>query len=199
MSDQRLTKGGRTRERVLETAAQLFQCQGYAATGINQIVAASGQPKGSLYFHFPGGKQEIAAEAARQSADTVSELIEAVFAASPTPVEALTTICTAFANQLRATDYQQGCPLTPLATSITPGSDTLQEVCARAYDDWMVRLRAGLEGYGVPTAAAGSLASLLLSAIEGAILLSRTARNTDALDQLPQSLLPLLQRPVGAG
>ncbi|WP_339745850.1 TetR/AcrR family transcriptional regulator [uncultured Maricaulis sp.] len=195
MSDQTLTKGGRTRERVLETAAQLFQCQGYAATGINQIVTASGQPRGSLYFHFPGGKQEIATEAARQSADTVSALIEVVFATSPTPIEALTTICTAFADQLRATDFQQGCPLTPLATSITPESGALQGVCAQAYDNWMARLRGGLEGYGMPAAVTGSLASLLLSAIEGAILLSRTCRNTDALDQLPQSLLPLLQRP----
>jgi TetR/AcrR family transcriptional regulator, lmrAB and yxaGH operons repressor len=198
MSDQKLTKGARTRERVLESAAQLFQCQGYAATGINQIIAASGQPRGSLYFHFPGGKQEIAVEAAKQSSGMILVLIDAVFADSPTPVSALRTICTAFADQLRATDYEQGCPLTPLATSITGQDGVLQDVCARAYDSWRDRLRAGLEGYGVSAAAAGSLASLLLSAIEGAILLSRTCRNTDALDQLPQSLLPLLQRPDGA-
>ena len=199
MTDQRLTKGARTRERVLESAAQLFQCQGYAATGISQIIAASGQPRGSLYFHFPGGKQEIAVAAARQSSDMISTLIDAVFESSPTLIAALTTICAAFADQLRATHYEQGCPLTPLATSITGEDSGLQAVCAQAYSGWMARLQAGLKAHGVPAGAAGPLASLLLSAVEGAILLSRTCRNTEALDLLPHSLLPLLQRPDRAG
>jgi len=192
MIDQRRSKGAKTRKKVLESAAHLFQQQGYAATSINQIISTSGQPKGSLYFHFPGGKQEIAAAAAAQSSEIILALIKEVFATSETLREAIEAVATAFSNQLQASNYCDGCPISPLATSSTGEVTVLQQSCAGAFDEWLAAIEAGLSAHGITTSECSSLASLILSSVEGAILLSQARHNTDALDGLPTSLAPLL-------
>lgn len=192
MIDQRRSKGAKTREKVLKSAAQLFQQQGYAATSISQIISRSGQPKGSLYFHFSGGKQEIAAAAAVQSSALILALIKEVFATSETLHEAIQAIATAFSNQLQASDYRDGCPISPLATGSTGEVSVLQQSCANAFDEWLAAINAGLRAHGTASAECVALASLILSSVEGAILLSQVRRNTDALDSLPTSLAPLL-------
>lgn len=192
MIDQRRSKGAKTREKVLESAAQLLQQQGYAATSINQIISKSGQPKGSLYFHFPGGKQEIAAAAAVRSSDLILVLINEVFVTSATLREVIEQIAKAYSDQLRASDYRDGCPISPLATSGMGEVPMLQQSCASAFDDWLAAIEAGLRKRGVANSKCSALASLILSSIEGAILLSQARRNTDALDSLPGSLAPLL-------
>lgn len=192
MIDQRRSKGAKTREKVLESAAQLLQQQGYAATSINQIISKSGQPKGSLYFHFPGGKQEIAAAAAVRSSDLILVLINEVFVTSATLREVIEGITKAYSDQLRASDYRDGCPISPLATSSMGEVPMLQQSCANAFDDWLAAIEAGLRKRGVAHSKCSALASLILSSIEGAILLSQARRNTDALDSLPMSLAPLL-------
>ena len=65
-----------TRQRMLDTAADLFQSQGYHATGLTQLTTAGGAPKGSLYFHFPGGKEQLAAEAVQLSSERTGALLE---------------------------------------------------------------------------------------------------------------------------
>ena len=64
-----------TRDQIIDTASALLERQGYAATGLNQIVRESGAPKGSLYHYFPGGKDEIAVESLQQGAQAVAERI----------------------------------------------------------------------------------------------------------------------------
>ncbi len=193
MIKQPASKGTKTRLAVLEGAARLFQRQGYAATSMNQIVSESGQPKGSLYFHFPGGKLEIAAAAALESSKTVAAQIEAVFTHATSPDEATTIICAAFANQLKASDYLEGCPISPLATSAGEEASSLRKLCADAYNDWLGTIAMGLQDYGITNERSAALASLILSSVEGAILLSQARHNTRALDLLPASLAPLFR------
>lgn len=193
MIDQRRSKGAKTRTKVIESAALLFQQQGYAATSISQIVSRSGQPKGSLYFHFPGGKQEIAAAAAVQSSEFILALIKEVFVSSKTLCEAIAEITKAFSNQLQASDYRDGCPISPLATSSTGEVSVLRESCASAFDEWLSAIEAGLRVHGIADTKCSALALLILSSVEGAILLSQARHNMDALDSLPASLAPLLE------
>src|SRR5579863_6493114 len=72
-----------TRQRILETSAELFRRQGYSATGVKQIVTAAQAPFGSLYHFFPGGKEELGAEAIRTSGALYELLIPAVFDHAP--------------------------------------------------------------------------------------------------------------------
>ena len=72
-----------TRERIVDASAELMRLQGYNATGIKQIVAAAKAPFGSIYHHFPGGKEQLGAEAVRASGKLYEDLIPAVFDPAP--------------------------------------------------------------------------------------------------------------------
>ena len=63
------SNGRASREAFVEATGELLRRQGYAATGLNEIVARSGAPRGSLYFHFPGGKQELALAAMERTGE----------------------------------------------------------------------------------------------------------------------------------
>lgn len=190
--DQRLKKGAKTRQAIVDAAAELFRRQGYDGTSISNIISQSRQPRGSLYFHFPNGKNEIAHEALTKSADDLGEMLEAVFAASATLPEAVEAICAGFAAQLEASDFQDGCPVSPFATSVDAEQANLRGACGNAYDDWLAATEVALEKYGFEKSRRSGLALVLLSAIEGALLLAKASGTTRALDELPSGLAPLM-------
>jgi len=192
IQDQRLAKGAKTRQAIVDAAAELFRRQGYAGTSISNIIAQSRQPRGSLYFHFPDGKQEIAHEALTQSADELGDLLEAVFAQSATLPDAIEAICAGFAAQLKASDFQDGCPVSPFATSMDAEQSSLRSACGAAYDNWLAMTETGLEKYGIDPSRRTGLALVLLSSIEGALLLAKAGASTRALDELPAALAPLI-------
>src|SRR5687768_11075928 len=89
-----------SRERLIDTAAQLMWQQGYHATGLNQIVQESGAPKGSLYFHFPGGKEQLCVEALKTAGRRITEGLEKSFVRTTDPAAALRGFVTVFARRL---------------------------------------------------------------------------------------------------
>src|SRR4051812_44388104 len=106
-----MTPRGETRERVLRTAGDLFQRQGDHGTGLNQVLAESGAPKGSLYFHFPDGKEQLASESVALSGRAVGEeLAEAVLAA-PDGRAGLAALSEHFARNLVESGFSKGCPV----------------------------------------------------------------------------------------
>src|ERR1700716_2114518 len=94
--------GGRaevsSRDAFIRATGKLLRRQGYDATGVNEIVARSGAPKGSLYFHFPGGKEELALEAMRREGAQLRGSIAAVMRSSEDPGEALGRLIDALAG-----------------------------------------------------------------------------------------------------
>ena len=78
-----------TRDRLIRTTSRLLRKQGYAATGLNQVMAEAEAPKGSMYFHFPGGKEELAAAALDRFSGRVRDLMAESLAASGASREAL--------------------------------------------------------------------------------------------------------------
>src|SRR3954470_2455016 len=95
-----MAKHGETRERLLRTAATLFRSQGYHGTGLNQVLAEGGAPKGSLYFHFPGGKEQLAVEAVELGGRQVCETITGLLAAAADPVSGVDSVVAALADDL---------------------------------------------------------------------------------------------------
>ena len=107
---QGLREAARARRSSRRTG-RLLRRQGYAATGLNEIVSRSGAPEGSLYFHFPGGKEELAASAMERTGEELRGAIAAVIAAMPSASASLSALIDALGAGLEASGYRDGCPI----------------------------------------------------------------------------------------
>jgi TetR/AcrR family transcriptional repressor of lmrAB and yxaGH operons len=182
-----------SRARFVETTAQLLQRQGYHATGLKQIIAESGAPRGSLYFHFPGGKLELATEALRTSGETMRELLTLIVESAPTPADAIRAVMAALAAQLEASEFQQGCPMATVALEAAGLEPELRQVCSGAYREWVKLIEARLLQDGVPAQRVESLANLVLSTVEGALLLARVHGDTGPVISAGEELARLYE------
>lgn len=186
------TKGERTRDRMLATTAELLRCQGYHATGLLQILEQSRTPKGSLYFHFPGGKDELAAAAPRQAASSWRAVLSAVLSATPGDLAGdLARVCDLLAAELESSGYTHGCPLATVTLETAADNPALRGVAAEQYRGWEALISERLCAEGMPAERADAVATLVLSSIEGALLLSRAYHDTAPLERVA-ALLPRL-------
>jgi len=178
-----------TRQRMLDSAAELFHKQGYHATGLNQLVAAGGAPKGSLYFHFPGGKEQLAAEAIQQSAERLCDTLRTVVANSPDVITGIENVVDALATSLDESDFQRGCPLATVALDASGESETIRQACADGYTSWHTLIAGALN-----SEKAGELATIVLAAVEGGLLLAKTLHDTAPLRAIAPHLRATLER-----
>jgi TetR/AcrR family transcriptional regulator, lmrAB and yxaGH operons repressor len=192
-----------SREQMLRAAAALFQERGYAATSFHDVIARSGAPRGSIYHHFPGGKEQLAAEALRWYAGRTSAAL-ADATARGTAVEAVAGFVAASSDGLRRTDFRAGCPIAGVALDLAGPDQPLHAVVAAALADWRRVLAYAFERDGAAPSAARRLAALAVAAVEGALLLARADRDTRPLDDVGRELIVHLssalagsQRPSG--
>jgi AcrR family transcriptional regulator len=166
---------------MVRAAVELFRERGYAATSFGDVLARSGAPRGSIYHHFPGGKEELAAEALRRfTAASVRALRAAVDNGSA--VDAVRAFITASRDALVASDYRQSCPIAGVALDLMPADSALSGHVTEAFTRWREVLRDALTRDGVPAARAASLAALVVASAEGALLLGRADRSPAPVD-----------------
>ncbi len=138
-----------TRTRIVEASAELLARQGYNATGVKQIVTAAQAPFGSLYHFFPGGKEQLGAEAIRVSGAVYEQLIEAVFDPAPDPVTGVQLFFAGAAAHLEETDYADACPIATVALEISSVSEQMRVACAEVFESWIAAGSKRLERAGV--------------------------------------------------
>jgi AcrR family transcriptional regulator len=173
---------GDTKERILDITAELFRRYGYTGTGMKQIVAEAHAPFGSLYHFFPGGKEELGVEVIRRSGQMYGELFEAMMAAAPDLVAGVSDFFAGAAEVLRQTDYADACPIATVALEVASTSEPLRQATAEVFESWTRAVSARLCEGGVAPADARDLAILMINLLEGAFILSRAARTTEALE-----------------
>jgi TetR/AcrR family transcriptional repressor of lmrAB and yxaGH operons len=176
-------KGEVSRAKLVSAAGDLLRRQGYHATGLAEIVAESGAPRGSLYFYFPGGKEELACEALAASGTAWRERLDRVIAEAADPGAAAEAVCRVLADDLVASNFREGCPLATVALEAAASSETVRRTCAAQFDGWEKLIADKLVSEGVPQNAADAAATFVLSAVEGATLLSRVRRDPAPLVQ----------------
>ncbi|MFF5992928.1 TetR/AcrR family transcriptional regulator [Prauserella flavalba] len=169
-----------TRDRMLSTAAELFHTQGYHATGLNQLLSAGGAPKGSLYFHFPGGKEQLAAEALAISGGRLHDVLRQTLETADGPGAAIETLIGHLAETLAASEFRRGCPLSTVALDAAD-SEPIRRACAEGFGSWQAVFEDALTGAGIAARRAGELATVVLAAVEGALLLAKTRHDTAPL------------------
>lgn len=187
-----------TRERIVEASAELFRRQGYAATGVKQIVTAARAPFGSLYHHFPGGKEQLGAEAVRASGALYELLIPAVFDPAPDLPSAVTAFFAGAAEHLADTDYADACPIATVALEVSSVSETMREACADVFESWIAAGMARFTAAGLDEAEARALVIGMIGALEGAFVLARATRSTEALHLAGEQTARVVQRALSA-
>ncbi|MEU6645237.1 TetR/AcrR family transcriptional regulator [Saccharomonospora sp. NPDC046836] len=183
-----------TRARMLDKAATLFHAQGYHATGLNQLLSEGGLPKGSLYFHFPGGKEQLAVEALAISGGHVCQLLRETLAAAPDPASALRTAIDELGRVLTESDYRQGCPLSTVALDAAADSEPIRLACAEGFGSWQAVIEEALTGAGLDAKKAASLATVTVSSVTGALILARTQRDLAPLHAVANHLCATLDK-----
>jgi TetR/AcrR family transcriptional repressor of lmrAB and yxaGH operons len=183
-----------SRDRFLDATADLLRRRGYHGTGLNDVVAASGAPKGSLYFHFPGGKEALAAEATERASRQFGLGIQAALDRGSSPPDTIRRLARGMAAGLDSSNYECGCPIATVALEAAATSDALAAACDGAFSDWTARLAAWLESAGgLPAEEARDTASLVLASLEGALILSRARRDPAPLHTVGDRLATLLE------
>jgi TetR/AcrR family transcriptional repressor of lmrAB and yxaGH operons len=175
------------------TTAKLLRRQGYFGTGLNQIVAEAEAPKGSIYFHFPGGKEQLAAEAIAASADYLDAGMAACERA--TTAESLDTYIDEAAKWLERTDFAEGCPIATVALEVGTSSAVIGRACAEALERLLRRVTGWLEGDGFDRATARQRAQLVYSALEGTLVFAKAQRSIEPLAMLRTMVPELIGSP----
>lgn len=137
-----------TRDLLVDAAADLLQRKGYAGTGVSEVLSASATTKGSLYFHFPGGKEELAGEALRRRGEAMAAFIRHLLESSPDAATAISAFAAALAARLSDSDYERGCALATATLDAATESEVIRGACADGYNSWLALLAQRLEADG---------------------------------------------------
>jgi TetR/AcrR family transcriptional repressor of lmrAB and yxaGH operons len=183
-----MAKASDSKGKTLAAAARLFRQQGYHGTALHDILAAGGSPRGSLYFHFPGGKEEIGETALTLAGDAVRQAIAHAAETSETAELFLTRIARGMASDLEKSDFREGCPIATTALETSAQSEALGVATRGAFKSWENEIKRGLERFGMGSEQADLVATLVLSQLEGALLLARTYRSLAPMQRAEQAL-----------
>jgi AcrR family transcriptional regulator len=186
-----------TRDRIMEATAELFRRHGYTGTGLKQIVTAASAPFGSVYHHFPGGKEQLGAEVVRASGAMYFELFEMIMDASPDVISGVENFFAGAAETLRQTDYADACPIATVALEVAGTNEPLREATAGVFESWFEGATARFAAAGVGEERARALAISILCSLEGAFVFCRATRSTEALEVAGASAVAEVRAAVG--
>ena len=187
-----------TRERLVTATTELFRRQGDHGTSLAQVTGAAGAPTGSLYHHFPGGKNELTAAVLDTSGAAYRLLFEAIWDEAPGPAEAVSAFFDGAAEVLEATDFIDPCPIGSVAREVASTNDELRLVAHAVFTSWVASATERLVAAGLDADTAADLAVALVAAVEGGFVLARTACDGEVLRRTGRRMRSLVEADLAA-
>ena len=178
-----------SRSRMIHAAAELFRQRGYHATTFSDVVRESGAPRGSTYFHFPGGKQELAREAIARAGDEVEEMVDEAARHADDPASLVRAMAQILTSRLERSGYQSGCAIATMVLELAPRDEEFSAGFDSVFARWRAALVTRFEPLGIAPGRAAAIADLTISAFEGAAVLSRAARSTEPFNTTVEALI----------
>jgi len=169
-----MAKPSSAREDLIEAAVELFRARGYEGVGVAELLQRSGAPRGSLYFHFPGGKEQIGAEVVARVGAHVCERFKQLRESSPNLDRYIDQVFKATAKEVRDREYEASCPMAAIASGFSAENVKLQAAVKEAFASWEREMALAAQQCGDMSAKDATLfASAFLTSMEGAFVVSK--------------------------
>lgn len=183
-----------TRERMVISAALLIRERGARATSLDAVLEHSGAPRGSIYHHFPGGREQLLREVVEYAGRYVERRLEQ----GDDPLAALDALFDEYCESLVASDFRAGCPVVAVAVESREDGHDLRDDAQAAFERWRRALAHGLNAAGVDSERAGELAVTTIASFEGALVLARAYRDLKPLELVRRETRELVQAELEA-
>ncbi len=170
-----------TKDRILYAAAELFRRKGYSGTGLKEVSVQAQAPFGSLYHHFPGGKEDLGEHVIRVSGVFFLHLFVHIADEAPDVGTAVEAFFRGAGETLEATDFQDACPIAVIALEVASTNETLRDATADVFESWLDEAAGRFAAAGATKPAARELALCMVASLEGAFLLCRALRSTEPM------------------
>ena len=186
------------RERMVFSAAQLIRRDGVASTGMREVAVEAGAPRGSLQHYFPGGKTQLVDEAVGWAGGYAADRVARFLASlpEPTPSGLFAAMVRQWTDEYEAAGFAGGCPVAAATVDCAESVPSTRKAASAAFATWTGAVARALTGMGVPEERTGALATLMISSLEGAILLARAEQDVRALTTVARELGPVLDAAV---
>jgi TetR/AcrR family transcriptional repressor of lmrAB and yxaGH operons len=168
-----MAKVSSAREGLIEAAVELFRARGYEGVGVAELLEKSGAPRGSLYFHFPGGKEEIGIEAVKRVGENVNAQFAALNATGCSLDFYIDQVFKTTAKGIKDRDYKASCPIAAIAAEMGNSNPKLRETVRIVFAGWEKEMADAARARGVSAKNATAFASAMLASIEGAMVVSK--------------------------
>jgi TetR/AcrR family transcriptional repressor of lmrAB and yxaGH operons len=169
---------------MIEGAKELIRKNGFGATSFRDVWEYTNTPRGSVYFLFPGGKEELGLEVLSSVGQRLVDLSHAVGAKTRTPQTFIRAMANAIADEVEQSDFQDGCAIMNIASETSSASAALRLASADAFQNWAKALVEEFELKGVRHDLAVRAADVLVSSIEGARVIAKTLRDRTPLERV---------------
>ncbi|WP_433005265.1 TetR/AcrR family transcriptional regulator [Kribbella sp. CA-294648] len=175
---------------VLSTA-DLLREYGASATSIDRVLAHSGAPRGSVYYHFPGGRAQLIEEAVALAGDFIADMIDTAMRADDA-VEAVEAFFELWRDLLVNSDFRAGCPIVAVAVETNDDAPQLVQSTAVVFTRWQEALAGLFVRHGLAAERSKRLATFIIAAVEGAVIMSRAERSLAPLEAAAGEIRDLL-------
>lgn len=179
-------KRGSTRSRMMLTAAEVLREKGAAGVTIDEVLARSGAPRGSVYHHFPDGRSQLLTEALQYAGDSITAVIDD--AASDGCLALIRQFVAFWERTIADSDFAAGCPVVAAAIGSADDDPRLTAIAGNIFGRWRDALTRAFVADGFDDTDAGSLAITCIAALEGAVVLCRSTRSAEPLREVAQQI-----------